>query len=64
MRIQDQSRTPNLRVVRLEGHGFSRVDRCEWKVGLQPLREFAVRFKDRNPSGAKANVRRPRYGMA
>ena len=27
----------------LKGHGFSRAVTCMWRVGLQPLRKFAVR---------------------
>jgi hypothetical protein len=50
----------------LKGHGFSRAVRCAWRVGLQPLREFARRggCQHRSPSVAKATIMRAAYGTA
>ena len=37
----------------LKGHGFSRAVTCAWRVGLQPLREFALRLKTEVPQWLK-----------
>src|ERR1017187_2242321 len=44
----------------LKGHGFSRAVTWAWRVGLQPLREFARRggCQHRGPSVAKCGVSR------
>jgi len=40
----------------LKGHGFSRVVTWAWRVGLQPLRELALRLNSEVPQWLKPPI--------